>query len=127
LATQNTDVVALEEEHLGDGPAVLQQTIGVRRDFHTLGDLGRAGRGESRRPSDLDHAEPAGAAIVDAVEVAEARDVDAVFLGHLHHRLAFGARDVLAVDLERENRGRHAITSGAVIVQTPAGQTLSTM
>jgi len=40
------DVVALDEHHLGDGAAVLQQELGVRRDVHALGDLGHAGRGE---------------------------------------------------------------------------------
>ena len=38
------DVVALEEQHLGDRPAVLDQLLGVGRDLHALGDRGRAGR-----------------------------------------------------------------------------------
>ncbi len=40
--------------------------------------------------------------------------------------LALGAGDVLAVDPERVDGG-HAITSAGSIVQTPAGQTWSTM
>jgi hypothetical protein len=98
----------------------------VGRDVHALGDLGHAGRGELRCACDLNHAQAAGAAIVDAFEVAQARDVDPVLLGHLHDGLALRTGDIPAVDLKSENSG-HAVTSAGVIVQTPAGQTLSTM
>ena len=121
------DVVALHEDHLGHGLPVLEELLGVRGDLHALGDLRHAGRDQSRIARDLDHAQAAGAPVVDALEVAEARDVDPVLLGHVHDRLALDAGDVAAVDPERID-GRHAITSaGCSILQTPAGQTLSTM
>ena len=120
------DVVALHEHHLGHGPAVLEQELRMRRDVHAFRDLGHAGRRELGGARDLDHAQAAGAAVVDPFEVAEARDVDPVLLGNLHHGLPFRAGDVLAVDPEREDGG-HAITSAGSIAQTPAGQTRSTM
>jgi hypothetical protein len=58
--------------------------------------------------------------------MAEARDVYPVLLRDLHHGLAFRTGNVLAVDTEGED-GAHDFTSAGVIVQTPAGQTLSTM
>ena len=95
------DVVALEEQHLGDRPAVLDELLGGRRDLHALGDGGRAGRGELGRAGDLDDAQPARARVGQPVEVAHRRDVDAVLGGDREDRLAVVPGHVGAVDPER--------------------------
>ncbi len=121
-----TDVVPLQEHHLRHRATVVPELLGMGRDLHALGDLGHAGGGQPGRAVDLHDAHAAGAAVVDARQVAEARDIDPVLLRDLHDRLAFVARDVLAVD--RQGVDGHAITSaGCSISQTPAGHLLSTM
>ena len=58
-------------------------------------------------------------------EVAHRRDRDPVLARDVEDRLALGARDVDAVDLEREDG--HAALPPPPIGQTPAGQARSTM
>jgi hypothetical protein len=69
---------------------------------------------------DLDQAEAAGADVGNSADVAEARDVNAVFPGDGEDRLALGTGDHLAVDLQGFDAA-HAITS-ASMEQWPAGQ-----
>ena len=95
------DVVALDEQHLDDRPAVLVEPLRVGRDLHALGDRGRAGRSELVRARDLDDAQAARARVGQAVEVAQRRDVDAVLACDGEDRLALGAGDVGAVDPQR--------------------------
>ena len=71
------DVVALGEEQLEGHAAVFAQALAVGLDVHALGDLGGAGGQELGDAGDFDQAEAAGADVVDAVQMAEGRDVDA--------------------------------------------------
>ena len=76
--------------------------------------------------ADLDHAQPAGADVAEAVQVAQGRDVDAVLGRDLQDRLAGGAGDVGAVDAQGVDAHVNASERSAT-GQTPAGQVRSWM
>ena len=95
-------------------------------DLHALDDLRHAGRGELGRARDLDHAEAARAAVAGSRRGGTGPGCRSRSPRHVEDGLAFRAGDVLAVDPQGVDGG-HAVTSTGVIVQTPAGQTLSTM
>jgi hypothetical protein len=119
------DVVALHEQHLDDGAAVAGKPLGVGDHLHALLDRGHAGRQQLARALDLDHAQAAGADVAEAVQVAQGRDLDAVLGGDLQDRLALGAGDVGAGDLQGVDT--HLTTSLFPTGQTPAGQVRSWM
>ena len=92
------DVVALHEQHLDDRAPVGGQPLGMGGHLHALLDHGHTGRQQFAGGADLDHAQPAGADVAEAVQVAQGRDLDAVLGGHVQDRLVGGAGDIGAVD-----------------------------
>ena len=94
------------EHQLVEHLARLLHARGVRLHDHPVADGDRAGGLEAPHPLDLDDADAAGADLVDAFEVAEVRDLDAVVLGRLEDRpVALGPHG-LAVD-DEVNGVRH--------------------
>src|SRR5665648_104538 len=122
----SADVVALEEQHLNDRPAVPGELLGGGSDVHSLGDERGARRRELVRTRDLDHAQAARAGIGEPIEVTHRRDVDAVLHGNSEDRLAIGPGNVDTVDPQGVDRG-HTGTGAGSIAHTPAGQTRSTI
>ena len=86
------DVVALGEQQLEDGAAMLLQPLGVGADFHALGDGGDAGRQQLVAALDLDQAQAARANVAQAVEMAERGNVDVVLPRHFQDGLAARGR-----------------------------------
>ncbi len=96
------------EHQLVEDLARLLHARGVRLHDHPLADRDRAGGLEAPHPLDLDDADAAGADLVDALEVAEVGDLDAVVLGGLEDRpVALGPHGP-AVD-DEVNGVRHGL------------------
>ena len=82
------DVVALREEQLHDRAPVALEALGVGGDDHPLLDPASCRRAASlAEPCDLDHAQPAGADLAEALEVAQARDGDALLVADVEDGL----------------------------------------
>ena len=92
------DVVPLGEQQLQRHPAVLAQPFAVGLDVHAFGDLGGAGGQQLGNAGDFHQAQPAGAHVINAFQVAERRDVDARFGRGLQDRRALLGADLFAVD-----------------------------
>ena len=113
------DVVALHEEHLDSGAAILLESRGVGHHCHALFDRRHTGREELVGTGHLDDTESAGADIGEPVQVTKRRDMDGVLLGDVEDRLIRVASDIEAVDDE----GTHAHEDTADdMSHTPAGQ-----
>ena len=89
------DVVALGEQQLQRHAAVFPQPFAVGLDVHALADLGGAGGQQLGDAGDLHQAQAAGADVIDAVEMAERRDLDAGVGGGLQDGRAFLGADLL--------------------------------
>ena len=94
------DVIALGEEQLKDGLAMLLQALRRRGDFHSFFDGGDAGGQQLVAALDLDQAQAARAHIAQPIEMAERRDVDVVFARDFKNGLAGAGADFLTVDGE---------------------------
>ena len=92
------DVVALGEQQFQRHAAVFAQPFAVGLDVHAFGDFGRAGRQQFGDAGDFHQAQPAGADVIDAFEMAERRDFDAGLGGGLQDRRAFLGADLFAVN-----------------------------
>jgi len=68
---------ALRKEKLERHAAIPAEALGVGVDIHALGHPGRAGRQKLWRAGHLDKEQPAGADVVQPIEVAERRYYDA--------------------------------------------------
>ena len=71
--------------------------VGVGADVHALGDRRDAGRPGASAAVDLDQAQPAGADVGEAVEVAQRRDRDAGLPRRCEDGLAVGALTSLSL------------------------------
>ena len=107
------DVVALGEEQLEDGAAVLLEPLSIGADLHAFVDGGHAGGKELVAALDLNQAKAAGAHFAEAVHMAEGGNVDVVLPRHFKDGLAAQAADFLLIDDESFDVyfGAHANTS----------------
>src|ERR1035437_5694644 len=124
------NVIALGKEQFKDGAAVFLQALGFGADLHAFLDGSDTGGQKLVASFDLDQAHAAGANLAEAVHVAKGGDVDIVFPRDFKDCLASARADFLFVDYQSFDVliGTHANTStGASILQTPAGQRLLTM
>ena len=127
-------MVALGKEEFENGLAVVQQAIGLVITSMPSSTFSDAGGKKLGRVLHLHQAEPAGADIRQAIQVAERRDEDVVLARHLKHGLVGAGAEVDAVDDEGFyiDRVAHAVTSSWAAIlpwqaQTPAGQRLFSM
>lgn len=99
------DVISFGEEQFEGDTAVASEPFGVGFYCHAFGDAGGAGGDEFGGAGEFDEAEPAGADVVDALEVAEGGDANAGFEGGVQDGGTFLCGDGFAVN--GEGLGRH--------------------
>lgn len=125
-----TDVVAFGEEQLQDRAAMLLEPLGAGGYFHPLFNLSDAGRQQLVVALNLNQAETACAYIGESVQMAECRDVDAIFLRDFQNGLVGAGAYIVSVNDEcfYIYGYAHAVTSTAAPHEhTPAEQCFFSM
>ena len=99
-----TLVIPLGRQEGDDHLPVLLQTIGVGVDDHAFQGACGAGGSEFAPSFHFHQAEPAGADIRNAVQMAECGNVDSVLPGDLQQRLIVLCAELFAVDSQGDDR-----------------------
>jgi hypothetical protein len=92
------DMVALGEEQLQRHPPVFAQPFAVGLDVHALATLVVQAGSSLAIPGHFHQAQPAGAHIINAVQMAERRNFDARLRRGVQDRRAFLGADLLSVN-----------------------------
>src|SRR5450432_1165978 len=125
--THGANMVALCKKHFDDRLPIGYQLWRFREDFHAFLDHRGAAGEQARASFDLDDAQTASTHIAQAVQVAQGRNVKAVFARDLQDRFIIPPAHLLVIDLERDNVAHWVRASDWAILQTPAGHRFSTM